>query len=164
MSTSDAMRKAARAAIEKPLPIPQAAPAPEVIEALEAIKARLDRPTPAPEVTEALAAFGTRFDRQEAETRELRASLDTLMLRQEMTPPAAAACEAAAARMTRAAGEVSTAAGLLQEVGRHFRDAVAEILEHREGRGRRMATALLLAASLPGVVGNIWLAWRANLL
>lgn len=116
------------------------------------------------EVREVMAVIRAQADNSERLTNELIEVIEDLSRKEAMGQPTAAVCEAAAARMTRVAGEVSTAAGLLQEVARHFRDAVAEVLEHREGRGRRMAVVLLLAAALPGILGNVWLAWRAGLL
>ena len=147
-STTDNMKKgAARVLTGKPQAVP---PGPTATAAPEILR-RLDR------IDEMLA-------RQEAETAAVRALLDRVEVRWEHTPTFVTRCEEAASRMARLAEQVANGIPTLQGSARRLGDAATELMEHREGRTRRLAVALLLACALPGLLGNLWVAWLAKLL
>ncbi|MBA9071812.1 hypothetical protein FHR71_005598 [Methylobacterium sp. RAS18] len=169
MSTTDSMRRKARAALERrALPIPPEA----TVEVSPPVPAEASAPTRAatpatawgPEIRARLMRIEAAQARQEKATRTAWAAIEALRLRLDLAPTAVVRCEAAATAMENALEATVQGVTTVQETAWRVRDAATEMLEHREGRLRRMAAALLLAAALPGVLGNIWLAWRAHLL
>lgn len=146
-TTTDAMKRRAKAALEdRILPVPPTSPVgdPEVL-------ARLDRIE---------AAIG---EQREA-TQTAWATIEALRIRLDLAPSAVARCEAAAERMEGALEDTTRGVSTIQEVARRVRDAASELMEHREGRLRRMAVALILTGALSNVLATVWLAWRAHLL
>lgn len=146
-TTTDAMKRRAKAALEdRALPIPpmSAGADPEVL-------ARLDRIEAA--ITEQREATQTAW-----------AAIEAMRIRLDLAPSAVTRCETAAGRMEGALEDTVRGVSTIQEVGRRVRDAAAELMEHREGRLRRMAAALILTGALSNVLSTVWLAWRANLL
>ena len=102
--------------------------------------------------------------RQEEETAAVRALIDRLATRWETTPTFVARVEEAASQMARLAEQVVNGIPTLQGSARRLRDSATELMSYREGRERRVTVALLLACALPGLLGNLWLAWLARLL
>lgn len=102
--------------------------------------------------------------RQEEETAAVRALIDRVATRWETTPTFVARVEEAASQMARLAGQVANGIPTLQGSARSLRDSATELMNYREGRERRVTVALLMACALPGLLGNLWLAWLARLL
>ncbi|MEN3239015.1 hypothetical protein PUR29_36880 [Methylobacterium ajmalii] len=102
--------------------------------------------------------------RQEEETAAVRALIDRLATRWETTPTFVARVEEAASQMARLSEQVVNGIPTLQGSARRLRDSATELMNYREGRERRVTVALLLACALPGLLGNLWLAWLARLL
>jgi methyl-accepting chemotaxis protein len=102
--------------------------------------------------------------RQEEETAAVRALIDRLATRWETTPTFVARVEEAASQMARLSEQVVNGIPTLQGSARRLRDSATELMNYREGRERRVTVALLLACALPGLLGNLWLAWLAKLL